>query len=214
MSDAESSRATLAVIAGGAGSRMGGPKHSLTLDGQPILERLMDRLEWQGPSILVLGAAGSIEIPGSDRFSRIVRDEVPGEGPLGGILASLDACETDVLIAVPIDMPGLAVAHLRWLIDRAADQACSCLLLRRSAGIEPFPLLLDRSAAPLIRSAMAAGTRAVRDLAALPAAVVVEAPQSWAERTWDNLNTPADLAEFRAASDTMSCSIPSTAGDP
>ena len=39
---------TLAVLAGGEGRRMGGPKGDLALDGRPILERLPTTSVGQG----------------------------------------------------------------------------------------------------------------------------------------------------------------------
>ena len=39
---------TLAILAGGAGSRMGMPKGQLILNGRPILEYLLDHLDWPG----------------------------------------------------------------------------------------------------------------------------------------------------------------------
>jgi molybdopterin-guanine dinucleotide biosynthesis protein A len=71
---------TLAVLAGGEGRRMGGPKGVLALDGRPILERLLDRLDWPGPTLLVT-APGREHPPGWRRFTNEVTDPVAGEGP-------------------------------------------------------------------------------------------------------------------------------------
>src|SRR6478609_398221 len=43
---------TLAILAGGRGSRMGKPKSHLRLHGRPILEYLLQRLAWPGPKLL------------------------------------------------------------------------------------------------------------------------------------------------------------------
>ena len=44
---------TLAILAGGAGSRMGEPKANLSVRGRPILQYLFERFNWPGPTMLV-----------------------------------------------------------------------------------------------------------------------------------------------------------------
>ena len=44
---------TLAILAGGEGSRMGYPKGELRLGGRPILPVLLERFAWEGPTLLV-----------------------------------------------------------------------------------------------------------------------------------------------------------------
>jgi hypothetical protein len=66
---------TLAVVAGGEGRRMGRPKGHLTLDGRPIPERLMNRLAWAGPTLLVT-APGREHPPGCRLFTKEATDPV------------------------------------------------------------------------------------------------------------------------------------------
>ena len=79
------------ILAGGLSRRMGGgDKVLLRIDGQTLLERVIERLAPQCAAGLALSANG---IP--DRFSGfpgpILPDSVPGHpGPLAGILAGLD----------------------------------------------------------------------------------------------------------------------------
>ena len=44
---------TLAILAGGEGSRMGMPKAHLTLAGVPILDYLLDHFGWPGRTMLI-----------------------------------------------------------------------------------------------------------------------------------------------------------------
>jgi molybdopterin-guanine dinucleotide biosynthesis protein A len=196
---------TLAVIAGGAGSRMGGPKCRMVIGGKPVLIRLMDRIAWEGPRVLSSGVDGMLGAEmGPGVFDRIVKDERPGSGPLAAILGALRECATEWMVCVPVDMPGLEGLHLRWLVERGVERQCSCAMLRpKHRGVEPFPLLLRREAIAGIESLWAGGGRAVRDLGGVAGAVVLDAPEQWGQSVWVNLNTPEDVEAFERPRDTM-----------
>jgi molybdopterin-guanine dinucleotide biosynthesis protein A len=199
---------TLAVLAGGAGSRMGGPKDRMTVgaSGEPILERLLARLRWPGPTLLV---SRSVPAPGSPRapgFDYIVTDPVAGEGPVRGILTALDVATTEWTLAIPVDMPNLAREHLDWLLDRrdAHPSATGFLLARPgkypgSREIEPFPSLFHRSNRAEVAAYLGRGERSVRGLASIAGILVVDAPEAWPADVWANLNTPEDLANWEAS---------------
>lgn len=184
---------TLAIIGGGAGTRMGGPKHRLLIGERPILAVVAEHIGWRGPTLFVSG--GPDECPaGQDRVDRVVTDRVPGEGPLRGMLTALEQCHTPAMVAVPVDMPALYGVHVRWLLDRAAELSCAFLFLRRkSVGrwrLEPFPMFSLRSASPIIEGQLYAGERSIKSLAELPVSRIVDAPDHWGEAVWANLNTP------------------------
>src|SRR5688572_13975666 len=104
---------TLAVLAGGAGSRMGRPKALLEVGGKPILEFLLDRLDWPGPTLLVT-APGRRRPPGAARFDREAVDEVADEGPLRGVYTALTHATTPALVVIAVDMPAVERADLEW----------------------------------------------------------------------------------------------------
>ena len=188
--------ATLAVLAGGEGSRMGRPKGLLRLHGKPVLEYLLDRFEWPGPTLLVT-APGREHPPAWERFSREVPDPVSGLGPLRGILTALEAAETPLVVVASVDMPGVGREQLEWLVSRAEGQLG--LLLRRCTAsgllVEPFPSMFRVKAAPVVSAQMDSGRRAIHALGSFPGFAVTDAPQEWPASVWTNLNTPDDLAE-------------------
>src|SRR5205823_13441144 len=82
------------ILAGGRSSRMGRPKAWLDFDGVPLLQRIINRLEASFSHFLVVAAPGQ-ELPRT--AARVVYDEQPGEGPLGGLvvgLRELPACRS------------------------------------------------------------------------------------------------------------------------
>jgi molybdopterin-guanine dinucleotide biosynthesis protein A len=129
-------RTTLAVLAGGEGRRMGGPKGVLALDGRPILERLLNRLVWPGPTLLVT-APGREHPPGWRLFTNEVTDPVAGVGPLRGILTAVENASTNEVVVLPIDMPNVTPAPLAWLAARLRDHPAAAAVMVEQPGHAP-----------------------------------------------------------------------------
>jgi len=190
---------TLAILAGGEGSRMGRPKGLLTLGGRPILQYLLDRFNWPGPTCLVT-SPGREHPPGWQRFDRELVDPVAGQGPLRGVLTALEGLKTPLLAVVTVDMPGIGPEHLRDLLGRLRNcpQARGLMYCRRVEGedqIEPFPLALRREAMPIISLRLSRGQFALRGLVQESSLETVLALQEW-QATWTNLNEPADVSRL------------------
>jgi molybdopterin-guanine dinucleotide biosynthesis protein A len=93
------------VLAGGRGSRMGGVDKGLqNHHGMPLALHALMRLQPQvGPMMINanrnLAAYDSMGVP-------VWPDPLPDfPGPLGGLLAGLEHCETPYLVTVPCDTP-------------------------------------------------------------------------------------------------------------
>lgn len=189
---------TLAVLAGGRGSRMGAAKDRLSIQGVPILRHLLNRAAGGGPTMLVASPAHPCPI-GHELFDQVVLDAEPGLGPLGGIAAALAAATTVGVCLLSVDMPGVTSGQVRWLADALDGRAGAYgLLCRRHHDarpvLEPFPCIVRTTAGPLVAAHLAAGGRAMRSLLDLPGFAAVDAPPDWPVTTWLNLNAPADLA--------------------
>jgi molybdopterin-guanine dinucleotide biosynthesis protein A len=191
---------TLVVLAGGHGNRMGSPKAWLELERRPILDWLLDRMQWAGPTMLV-SAPSVVHPPGCELFDRELVDPVDGLGPLRGILTALNELSTPMATVVTVDMPGVAAPALAWLLESLAHRPqCSGVMCRVRAGegerIEPFPSSFRANAAQAIARRLDAGRRSVQDLCSDNAFSALEVPADWPAETWTNLNTRQDLAVF------------------
>jgi molybdopterin-guanine dinucleotide biosynthesis protein A len=187
---------TLAVLAGGRGERMGGPKSALQIGGVAILQYLLERLRWPGPTLLVTGI-GNEQPPGHELFNHEVTDAVAGEGPLRGVLTALDGATTDRAVAVTVDMPAITREQIQWLLDQTGDREVGMMsrVIDGVARIEPFPCILRTSARERIKQRLETGRRSVHGLGE-DAGAVLAAPASWAEEVWINLNRPEDLRQI------------------
>jgi molybdopterin-guanine dinucleotide biosynthesis protein A len=188
---------TLAVLAGGEGSRMGRPKGLLRVHGRPVLEYLLEQFDWPGPTLLVT-APGREHPPGWELFSREVQDPAAGLGPLRGILTALEAAQTPLVVVASVDMPGVGREQVDWLVSRIQVQVLGVLCRRATESgplVEPFPSAFRVSAAPLVSRRLDDGRRAVHALSGAPGFDLADVPGEWPPSVWTNLNTPDDLAE-------------------
>src|SRR5205823_2114326 len=95
---------TLAILAGGESSRMGRPKAHLQIDGKPILSWMLERMAWQGQTMLVV-SPGHDNPPGHELFTSQFCDPAPHQGPLRGVLTALENSHTPLLVILTVDMP-------------------------------------------------------------------------------------------------------------
>lgn len=187
---------TLAILAGGEGSRMGGPKGMLRVHGRPILHHLLDRLGWPGPTLLVT-APGREHPLGWERFDAEAVDPVRGQGPLRGILTALEGVRTDLLAVITVDMPGVISEQLIALINHLGDHpAIDAAHYRCGDSPEPFPSVLRSSAAVAVRRMLDTGRRSVHRLADEAHVAMLAPLPRWPASLWINLNEPADLAAY------------------
>jgi molybdopterin-guanine dinucleotide biosynthesis protein A len=191
---------TLAVLAGGEGSRMGFPKSQLRVGGEPILEFLLKRFDWPAPTLLIT-APGREHPAGCELFDKEAVDAVANQGPLRGVLTALEHATTNTSIVVTVDMPGLTADHLRWVVEKliAKPQLMGMMMRRTFNGkpqIEPFPFFCRKSAATIIADRLTEGRRSLHSLADLPGFAVEDAPSDWPEKVWTNLNRPEDLRKL------------------
>ncbi len=187
---------TLAVLAGGKGRRMGVPKSGLVLRGQPILAYLLDRLTWQGPTLLVT-TPGLERPPGHGRFDMEAVDEHAHRGPLQGVLTALRNAPTRHVVIVPVDMPLLDGRCVSWLAGQLLiHPEAHGVMLRHEGELQPLPAAFTRTLTDAVAKRLDEDRRALRGLADEDGVVVIDAPDFWPKAVWTNLNHPDDLDRF------------------
>jgi len=104
MSAFDPASVTAAVLAGGAGSRLGGRDKGLQLLGEkPLVAHVVDALSGQAASILICISRNDAAYA---TYGVLVRDAESGfRGPLAGISAALQASASAWLLTVPVDCP-------------------------------------------------------------------------------------------------------------
>jgi molybdopterin-guanine dinucleotide biosynthesis protein A len=192
----------LAVLAGGEGSRMGYPKSEMRLNDRPVLNVLLDRFAWPGPTLLVT-APGREHPTAHEAFAREVVDPSSGEGPLRGLLTALENSPAPWVVVTAVDMPLVRREQLEWLAaalkDRSGTAISGVMLyqaVRNGRELQPFPSAFHVNAAPLVRRLLDSHRRALHALRDDPTIATLDAPPDWPADSWTNVNAPSDLASY------------------
>ncbi|HZL54267.1 MAG TPA: molybdenum cofactor guanylyltransferase [Solirubrobacteraceae bacterium] len=181
--------ATATVLAGGAGSRLGGAKATALFAGRPLIEHVVAAARAGGLEPVVVAKARS-PLPPLDCPVLIEPDEP--RHPLLGIVTALRELHQPALTVCACDMPFVTGPLLAWLAALEDPLAVT------SAGGELQPLLGRYSASLLARleAALAEGV-SMREVAGRLGARVLGAAEL--ERFGDplllcsSINTPAEL---------------------
>ncbi|MCZ7574815.1 MAG: NTP transferase domain-containing protein [Ardenticatenaceae bacterium] len=114
-------RVSAAVMAGGRSRRMGYDKSLLEIEGQPLIERVLERLVQVSDDLLVVTNEPDKYAWLADRVRFVPDATGPGKGPLAGIAGALAAARAPAVLVVATDMPFLQVPLLRHLANLAAS---------------------------------------------------------------------------------------------
>jgi molybdopterin-guanine dinucleotide biosynthesis protein A len=185
-------QASLLVLAGGQGSRMGRPKAWLEVGDTYLLRYVADRLAPAFSEVMVSFAEPEqLEQPVP---YRVVFDRKRGAGPLAGLEAGLVAARQEVVFAVACDMP--YVTREIAEIAVTAARTCDAAIPRVDGRPEPVCAAYRRTVLPAITAALNAGQLKAAD-------VTEQLDVTWLEDLAPDqlrsLNTPADVERFHAA---------------
>jgi molybdopterin-guanine dinucleotide biosynthesis protein A len=186
------------ILAGGASTRMGREKALLEVGGELMVLRLAALLDRLCAQVTLIAPPQSfMELP-----LRVIPDDQPGLGPLGGITTALRVSRAEWNLVVGCDLPFLTRPWLAFLMARARSSMAHAVMAQGLRGpVEPLCAMYRASARPQIAAALARGVRKVTDgledlrLEMIPAS-------EW--KAFDsrgllfkNMNAPEDYEEVR-----------------
>jgi len=181
-------RVTAAILAGGAGRRLGGRDKGLeSLGGRPLIAYVIDRIRPQVDEVMIVANRHADDYA---MFAPVIADDAPGFlGPLAGIATALAHCRTPWLLTASVDMPEPPLDLASKLSDAAADVAVAHDGERR----QPLFALYSTKLAKAAKEGLE------RDLAVWRwqdehGAVEVVFPDAF-----NNLNTPDDFRNWENA---------------
>ncbi|MGD0545959.1 MAG: molybdenum cofactor guanylyltransferase [Candidatus Acidiferrales bacterium] len=186
------------VLAGGKSSRMGRDKALLEIDGESLIARStrLVRAVLKEPVVIA-------STPGYGALGlKIVADDFPGYGPLGGIATALHVSTKPWNLVIACDLPYLTKTWLEYLIERALKSVADAVVPMNVRGPEPLCAMYHKSAEARIRTAVEGGMRKVTDSFATLCVEYVE-PSEWKGFAsggvlFKNVNSPADYDEAKA----------------
>jgi len=179
------------LLAGGKSSRMGRDKAALSFRGMTLLEWQVQKLRSLDIQDIMLSGSRD-PVAGT----RIISDEYPGRGPLGGLHAGMkQAAHSDCLV-LSVDVPLVPVQALTELVRVHRENRAAVTLLRHGDKWEPlmgvYQSRLFRAAEPLLKGR----DTAVRRLLDKTGFQLLDWPGD--EALFLNCNTPEDYARLQA----------------
>jgi molybdopterin-guanine dinucleotide biosynthesis protein A len=182
-----------AILAGGRARRMDGVnKGTLVIGRSAIIDRQLETLGDVATDIFVIGPS---DVSWTSRGLRVIPDEIPNAGPLGGIYTAIVRSPCERTLVVACDMPFLSSALLRRL---AAVTDADLVIPRHARGYEPLCAIYSRACADDIRDRLARG---LNEASRLPIGLRVTEIDVDNERFFVNVNTPHDYERAKGLSE-------------
>ena len=144
------------ILAGGLSRRLGRDKALVSISDQPLIQRVIERVEQLSQEIVVVVAAQNraADLPLAQEH-RVVLDRYPGTGSLGGIFSGLDAASNGWTLVVACDMPFLNLALLRRMMALTEDADAVVPLI--DGRPEPTHALYSKACLPFIEPRLISG---------------------------------------------------------
>ncbi len=186
---------TGAVLAGGQSRRMGQDKALLTLEGESLWRRQARVLQAAGAArvgVVRQREQAALILPPS---LSLWHDTIIGAGPLAGLHAALQACETEWLAVLATDMPRIDAGWFRWL-GRHCRPGCGAVVRHTNGHFEPLAAIYPRDVLPEIEHRLSGNVLALHHLIesliaqGRLASVPLPAGEAWRTANW---NTPAEV---------------------
>ena len=140
------------ILAGGRSSRLGQDKAFLEVNGQFLIERVIERLAQLVDEVIIV--ANDVE-----RYANlealVISDVYPGKGALGGIYSGLRAASGRHSLVVACDMPFLDVSLLRYMQGLGAQY--DVVIPRMGKLTEALHAVYSRGCLPFIEQQLRAG---------------------------------------------------------
>lgn len=148
------------ILCGGGSLRMGRDKAALPFGPDTLLARVVGVAQVVASEIVVVGETSQSMPAGI----RVVRDPVPGLGPLAALATGLTSVSAGRALLLACDMPLVVPALLRRLQDLAGDSD-ACVPVVNGMPMTTCAVFATR-VLPDAQALLAAGTRSLRALLA------------------------------------------------
>jgi len=144
--------ATAVILAGGKSSRMGRPKALLLFDNEPLIVHIARALTRLFAETVVVAAPGQ-ELPPLQ--ATLVRDEVPHQGPVGGIYYGLRAAKRNFCFVTSCDTAFLNLSLISYLLSQISD--CDVVVPYWQERFQPLHAVYRKSVLPLVKEQLDRG---------------------------------------------------------
>ena len=179
------------ILAGGRATRMQGEdKGLLTLNGKPLLEHVLERLDSQVEAIYI-----SVNRQPQHYQAYgwpVIADNLEGFlGPLAGIHAAMLVCQCEWLLTVPVDSPFIPKDLLQRLSQAVITSNRPLAVVHDGKGLQPTFCLLHQSLAESLQHYLQEGGRKTGEWLRQQEPALADYTDN--PDAFININTPEDL---------------------
>ena len=173
---------------------MGRPKALLPFDGEPLIVHIVATLKQLFRDVVVVAAPGQ-ELP--EVPVRLVRDEVPYQGPVGGICYGLGAIEGDAAFVTSCDSAFLNVELISHMLSRLPG--FDIVVPYWAGRFQPLHAAYRKSIVPILEEQLARGE--LRPVSVFDKVRTCRIEEEEIRRydpggaSFFNMNTPQDYAD-------------------
>jgi len=184
-------KATAIILAGGGNRRMGTDKGMLPIGNKPMIEHIYRQLHGSFEQVLISAdKAERYTFLGCD----VVRDKMPGQGPLMGIASGLDASANELNFVVACDIPHIDLTFVRNMLTEAVESGADIVIpTRRDEKCEPLFAVYRKSVLEAVKQVLSSGKRKISDIFPLCRVKFIELQAG----QFVNLNTMDEYEKFR-----------------
>ena len=178
------------VLAGGKSSRMGSDKALLKFRGRTLIESALAQASAAASRVRIVGSREKYAAYGD-----VIEDVYPGQGPLAGIHAALQASEQDHNLILAVDTPLIEIEYLKKVAEEAWTSGAVVTVTRTSDGrLHPLCAVYHKRFADAAERALREKRNKIDALFARVTTQYVEpAALGFDESMLANVNTPDDL---------------------
>lgn len=187
---------TVAILAGGAASRLGGRDKGLApVDGEPLIARARTWCARAVAGEVDLLIIANRNLDEYARYGRVRSDAVEGfRGPLAGVASALEAAHAERVLTLPVDCPSPPDDLAARLFDALGDR--DAVVAHDGERRQPLFALYRRTLAASASIAAASGQGVSKWQDSVGA---VEVDFADRRQQFHNLNTPEEFAAYADA---------------
>ena len=182
------------ILAGGAGSRFNGRlKPKIVIDGESIISRIISVIRDLFDEIIIV--TNNPEEFEEFNFCRIIQDEIPNAGPIGGIHAGMKSSSNKAIFVFAGDMPFLDKGIILNLIDVFGNSGADAVIPAIEEYIEPLHSVYSTSLTHNLEIYLKSDhSKAVRDFIKLLNVEYLQFDGTENnKRAFTNINNPSDI---------------------
>jgi len=175
---------------------MGTDKALLPFNGQPLVERLLDRFKPIASELFIIT---NDPVNFQNQNVAVHSDLRPGVGALGGLYTALTYASFDLLALIACDLPFANPELITWMVEQMANPELAAIYPKPNGFYEPVHAVYRPSIClSLVENAISRGDRKLiswigdTSVAEVPEPVLAHFdPLGW---TFINVNTPQEFA--------------------